>query len=344
MTNNLLSDTIKPIDVVIAWVDGDDPALVEKRKRYLGHQAETSISSGAHSTRFASADEIRYCLLSIMRFAPFVRNIFIVTDGQDPDLYDVIKANFPERVDSLKIVDHKEIFRGFEEALPTFNSISIGNMVWRIEGLSERFVYFNDDTFLIREINPEEWFRGNSPVLRGRWTPAPHLRVIWDKIRTTIKRDLLGNKDFQPRASFHIGQWNSARLLGFRYRYFTNSHTPHTVGKKVVEDFFENNKPVFEKNIAFRFRNYSQFTFISLSNHLQLLARNRSIANPALAYLKPYSRGAGYIDKKIELCEKDQTIKYLCVQSLDMCSREDQKRILGWMERLLEIEIPNDTK
>ncbi|MCU0459319.1 MAG: Stealth CR1 domain-containing protein, partial [Bacteroidales bacterium] len=65
-----------PVDVVIAWVDGDDPRLVEKRSRYQSGGRITT-ASGAHPTRFASSNEIRYCVLSILRFAPFVRNIFI---------------------------------------------------------------------------------------------------------------------------------------------------------------------------------------------------------------------------------------------------------------------------
>ena len=127
------------IDAVIAWVDGSDPVLNEKRNTYLGRSDSSSLRSGAHSTRFASDNEIRYCVLSIMKFAPFIRNIYIITDGQDPDLYDDIKKYFPERLSSFRVIDHKEIFEGYEQYLPTFNSISIGHMIWRIKGLSDNF-------------------------------------------------------------------------------------------------------------------------------------------------------------------------------------------------------------
>ena len=165
MTDIPSSEKEHPIDVVIAWVDGSDPVLTEKRNRYLGLTGDNA-HPGAHPTRFASINEIRYCVLSVFRFAPFVRNIFIVTDGQEPDLYGDIKTWFPEREGSLRIVDHSEIFEGFEGSLPTFNSISIGNMIWRIKGLSDNFVYFNDDTFLIRSIKPEDFCIDNIPVLR----------------------------------------------------------------------------------------------------------------------------------------------------------------------------------
>lgn len=335
MTGNLSSAEELPIDVVIPWVDGSDPQLAEKRGRYLPQSGPKN--PGAHPTRFASINEIRYCVLSILKFAPFVRNIFIVTDGQDPQLYNEIKAWYPERLDSIRIVDHTEIFEGFEQYLPTFNSISIGNMIFKIKGLSENFVYFNDDLFLIRPIEPHHWFVGNRPVMRGRWVPAPLPKLLWYKGLTAFNRQLLGKADYQPRSSFHLGQWQSAWLLGFRYRYFAVSHTPHAVNRKLFEQFFNQNQSLIEKNISYRFRNPNQFTFVSLSNHLQLLDGNRNISPPALAYLQPHNRAEYYIENKISLCEKDTGIKFMCAQSLEMCPGEVQQKLFDWLDQLLSV-------
>ncbi len=325
-----------PIDAVIAWVDGDDPKLAQKRSNYV-HGTNVPIGSGAHSTRFASSNEIRYCVLSVLRFAPYIRNIFIVTDEQDPDIYNDVRKYFPEKLDSIRIVDHKEIFEGYESYLPTFNSISIANMIWRIKGLSENFVYFNDDTFLIRDMKPEEWFVDGRPVLRGRWVPATTPRAFWNSVKILFNRHILGKKDFEPRASFHLGQWNAAAMLGFKFRYFTNSHTPHSVNRKLVEEYFSKNDSLLKKNISFRFRDHSQFTFISLSNHLQLLDGNRHIAGPALAYLKPQDHAEDYVDKKIALCESNPGIRFLCIQSLEMCRKEDREKLFSWLDRKLEL-------
>lgn len=326
-----------PIDVVIAWVDGSDPKHTEKRNRFIRGKT-TKAHPGAQATRFASINEIRYCILSILKFAPFVRNIYIVTDEQDPNIYDDVRTYFPERLSSIRIVDHKEIFEGYEKHLPTFNSISIGNMIWRIKGISNNFVYFNDDTFLIRPMKPEDWFINNKPVLRGRFTTPPYLKLLWNKIKIVYHRHLQGKTSYQPRASFHVGQWNSASLLKFRWRYLSNSHTPHTVGREQVEEFFGREKKLLEKNISYRFRNSSQFTFISLSNHLQILNGNRHIEKPSLAYLQPYKRSKSYVDNKIRFCEKNSDIKYICVQSLDLCTKDDQYKVLGWMESILNLQ------
>lgn len=334
MSDSGISDKNQPIDVVITWVDGDDPEYRSRMEPYLGGKHRAKIP-GAHSTRFSSVNEIRYCLLSIFRFAPFVRNVYIVTDKQDPGLDKDINTYFPERSNSVRIVDHSEIFRDYEEYLPTFNSRSIQNMVWRIEGLSDNFVYFNDDTFLIRQIEPEDWFINNRPVLRGNWIPAPLLRILWNHIRKAVNHKILGNTGFQPRPSFHLGQWNAASLLGFRWRYFYSGHIPFAISRRTVEEFFMNNRGVIEKNSSSRFRHHEQFIFVSLSYHLELLKGNRQIARSDLSYLQPANRYSGYIDNKLRHCERDHTLRYMCVQSLDMCTMEEQRKLLSWMEKIL---------
>lgn len=101
------------IDVVIAWVDGNDPKHQAKMKPYLDPQSAKSDDI-AGPTRFRSEGEIFYCVASILRFAPFVRKIFIVTDEQNPHLEEFVQKNFPDNRTPIEIVDHKILFRGYE--------------------------------------------------------------------------------------------------------------------------------------------------------------------------------------------------------------------------------------
>ncbi len=89
----------KPVDVVIAWVDGDDPDHQAKMMPYLDSGERGYF--GSKRTRFRSVNEIRHCMLSIYTFAPFVRNVYVLTDNQDPMLYDDIKKHFPERLSTF---------------------------------------------------------------------------------------------------------------------------------------------------------------------------------------------------------------------------------------------------
>lgn len=156
------------IDAVITWVDGANPAHRQKLDAWLA-QSGGIRTPAADRTRFNDAGEIDWCIRSLLRFAPWFRRIHIVVDAQVPAIIDrLADSPFAGR---FNIVDHREIFRGFQQHLPTFNSRSIITMLWRIEGLSDNFVYFNDDMFLLREVAPEDFFRDGKVVQRGLWRP-----------------------------------------------------------------------------------------------------------------------------------------------------------------------------
>jgi hypothetical protein len=337
MSENAISADNNPIDAVITWVDGSDPALLKKMETFFGGVHRNKIP-GAHPTRFTNTNEIRYCVLSILRFASFIRNIYIVTDNQSPDLYEDIRVLFPEKEHSVKIVDHAEIFRGFEEALPTFNSRSIESMIWRIEGLADNFVYFNDDICLVRKTEPQDYFINNRPVLRGKWLLAPLPWLFWNAARIIFNRFFLKDHEYQPRASYHTGQWLSASLLGFNSRYFFFSHTPFAISRRRVGTFLQENPKLLEKNITHRFKHYSQFNFVALSYHLEILDGNRLMFNPDLIYVQPANRRKGYLDKKIKLCEVNSNIKFICIQSLELCNEEERAKVINWLSKKLGLQ------
>ena len=240
-------------------------------------------------TRFNSLNEIKYCLISILKFAPYLRKIFIVTDQQDPNIYPLVQKYFPKRISDIHIVDHLEIFQGFESFLPTFNSICISNMLWKIKGLSDKFIYFNDDVFIVRPTNPSTFFKNNRPVLRGKWRLPPYERILWDKTKYFFKKLFMGvEKEKTP--SFQINQWNAAKLLGFNFRFFMSGHVPLALNKKKLEEFFTDNPEILKQNIGYRFRSYNQFNTVSLANHIEYNKGNLNVFNSNGLYIKPYKR------------------------------------------------------
>ncbi|WP_214109451.1 stealth family protein [Acrocarpospora catenulata] len=149
----LVGDVDFPIDAVYTWVDGADPAWRARRDQRLhGGMCEGLSELATTEARFASRDELRYSLRSLTTYAPWVRKIWIVTDGQTPA--------WLREGDRVQMVDHKEIFRD-PSALPVFNSHAIEAQLHRIEGLAEHFLYLNDDFFLGRPLHPETFFEGN---------------------------------------------------------------------------------------------------------------------------------------------------------------------------------------
>ena len=98
------------IDFVIAWVDGSDPAHIAARHRF-SHQDEDAHAQASLETRFYNSGEIYYCIASILKYAPFVRRVYIVTDDQTPPLLESFaEAGLCDR-SFLELVSHDVIFR-----------------------------------------------------------------------------------------------------------------------------------------------------------------------------------------------------------------------------------------
>jgi len=143
-----------PVDVVYTWVDGDDPAWLDRKELA---QANNSANNGngkvADEERFRSRDELKYSLRSLQTFAPWVRTIHIVTAGQCPAW---LNTNHPK----IRLVDHKEIYSD-EKCLPTFNSSGIETQLHHVPNLADKFLYFNDDFFLGQYCEISDFFFGN---------------------------------------------------------------------------------------------------------------------------------------------------------------------------------------
>ena len=155
-----------PIDAVITWVDGRDPNFRRKRNKYLN---EIEVKQINKPTRFHEVGELYFVIKSIFKFAPFIRTIHIVTDDQIPEVIDKSKGWSKYYRDKIKVVDHKEIFREYKEVLPSFNILSIESLLYKIIGLAEHFIYFNDDMFLIKPTSPTDWFHNGLPIIRRHW-------------------------------------------------------------------------------------------------------------------------------------------------------------------------------
>ena len=114
----------------------------------VAHGRETGQTPAARASspnRFRDNDCLRYSLRSVHRHAPWVERIHIVTAGERPGW---LVPDHP----SIRLVRHDEIFPG-DGALPTFNSHAIEACLHRIDGVSERFLYFNDDLFLTADLD-----------------------------------------------------------------------------------------------------------------------------------------------------------------------------------------------
>jgi hypothetical protein len=149
----LLDTIVFPIDAVYTWVDDSDPAWQDRRARRLENGFRRRTDGATAASRYRSRDELRYSLRSLEEFAPWIRHVYLVTDDQVPGW-------LREEVDWITVVDHRDIFRD-PAALPTFNSHAIEAQLHRVPGLSEHFLYLNDDFFFARPVGPRTFFHAN---------------------------------------------------------------------------------------------------------------------------------------------------------------------------------------
>ena len=139
------------IDFVIAWVNGNDPAWLREKQKYI---SQKKINSDSRDIRFRDWENLQFWFRGVEKYAPWVNKIYFVTWGHIPEWLNVSN-------EKLVIVKHSDFIP--QNYLPTFNSHVIELNLHRIKGLSEHFVYFNDDMFLIKPVNESDFFRNGLP-------------------------------------------------------------------------------------------------------------------------------------------------------------------------------------
>ena len=241
-----LFEVTGPIDVVYTWVDGSDPEWNAQRLQALGFTRAQQIQEAAtHAARYRSHDELRYSLRSLEMFAPWVRTVHLVTAGQVPDWLD---TDHPR----LHLVDHRDIFTD-PDVLPVFNSHAIESQLHHIPGLSERYLYLNDDVFFGRPVAPSLFFHGNG--LAKFFTSTAlidaedhHAEDVPVMSAAKNNRDLI------------------ADMFG---RRVTNlfQHTPHPQLKSVLEQMEADHPDLFAQVSASPFRHPDDLSIASALHH-----------------------------------------------------------------------------
>jgi hypothetical protein len=251
----LLDDVTFPIDVVYTWVDGNDPAWRARRDRVLAEVGAPVNPQAANESRYVSHDELRYSMRSLYQYAPWVNHIWLVTDDQVPAWLD------PDHP-GLTVVSHRELFAG-RGSLPTFNSHAIETQLHRIEGLSEHFLYFNDDVLLGRPVAPHAFF---SPSGLSQLFPSP---AKIDPAPPSVE-------DAPVTAA---GKNNRALIdaaLGRRVTY-KMKHCPHPLRRELLAELSERFAQTLEATAHHRFRHPEDVSLPSSLYHYYAHGTGRAV-------------------------------------------------------------------
>jgi hypothetical protein len=327
-----VSLSAQPIDAVITWVDGSDPAHAARLAAYL-QEIGGQRPASAHPTRFNDAGELEYCVTSILRFAPWLRTIHIVTDRQVPPLLGKLRGTSYEG--KVRVVDHRDIFVGHEQHLPTFNSRAIITALWRIPELAEQFLFFNDDFVLLQPVAPTDFFRDDTMIVRGRWQRQSEYRPLRRLLRALRRwSDRDPARTATQRVKNLAAQEESARLAGYEREYLRMYHTPFTQRRSTLQRWFAAHPEKLEHNLGFRLRSPLQFKTEVLAAHLEFAQGSAQLdTHLRMVQLKPSEQWFPRLKRKLAQADRDARVAFACVQSLELAPRKVQRHLIDWLDR-----------
>jgi hypothetical protein len=250
-----------PVDAVYTWVDGADPHWQQRKAAALSALTASGVRTGASaptdndtpasdcdatgSARYASRDELRYSLRSLICFAPWIRRIFLVTDDQLPAWLD------PDH-QMITVVTHRDLF-GDTGRLPCFNSHAIESRLHRIPDLAEHVLYLNDDVFLGRPLPPSTFFLANGIA---RYFPSP------------ASIDPLPPSPAEPTVTV-AAKNNRQHLLDVFGRGVTQKmrHVPHALRRSVLVEIEQRLPDAVLATAGHQFRHPQDLAMVSSLHH-----------------------------------------------------------------------------
>lgn len=266
------------------------------------------------ASRYTDHDELRYSLRSLQMYAGFVRHVYIVTDGQVPPWLDTSAPG-------VTVVDHHDIIPA--DALPVFSSRAIESRLHHIPGLSERYVYLNDDMFVGRPVTPDRFFHANG-IARVAFSPyqlglgAPHPEETAPNAAGKNVRDLL--------------QEEHGRFITHKFK-----HVPYPQVKSVMCELEERFPEDFERTFRTRFRSLHDITpAATMHHHHALLSGHAVPGNQKLRYV---DIGMPDVLERIADIEESRGYEFFCLNDVDT-PQEDQERISEHLRAFLERYFP----
>ena len=246
------------IDFVVTWVDGNDPEWQKEKNKYNPDNKKNNSISDMRNIRYRDMDCLKYWFRGIEKNAPWVNKIYFITCGQVPKWLNIDNPK-------LVLVNHKDYIPS--KYLPTFNSNSIEASINTIKGLSDKFVYFNDDMFIINKVLPRDFFKNGLPC--DSMSLEPLIIMPTDNFHKKICNDLeIINKYFNFHKfkkankkqiySFKQGKhlFRTLSLLNYNtFVGFHNYHLPVPYLKKTFDEVWEREKDILDLTMSFKFRN-----------------------------------------------------------------------------------------
>ncbi len=278
-----IDDVTFPVDAVYLWVDGSDPEWADRMRAHRPAD-EQPANVDAQPERFRDFQELRYSLRSLDMYAPWIRTIYLVTDGQRPDY---LQFDDPR----LVLVDHREI--ADPDYLPMFNSDAIVTWLHRIPGLSEHFLYLNDDCFFGRDTTPTTFFH-----------PSGLLKVFPSAGTRPVGPVIEGEPMAQAKAKL------TRERIERRFERTISQvmrHTPHPMTQSMIQRVFEEYPDDIERTRRSRFRRVDDMPLDQMVHYLCQILGTGTRANVRYGYVNVAAPG-GADDLAALVAKRDREV------------------------------------
>ncbi len=336
--------TQNKIDFVITWVDGNDPEW-QKKKR----EAKGIYEGDSRDTRYRDWETLRFWFRGIETFAPWVNKVFFVTCGHYPEWLNL-------ECEKLKLVLHEDFIPA--QYLPTFSCRPIEFNLHRIPGLSEQFVYFNDDMFLTSPVKPEDFFKNGlpcdsaildaqSPTAKGCNGEKMELKEVYSSLffntaiinRNFSKKEVI-NRNRNKWITPVYGSKVIKTLLLSPWKLFTgfsSDHLPYSYLKNTYDKVWNTEGEVLHSACIHKFREPNDVSSRLLS-YWQIVEGNFSPRSPKIG-LQTFISNDDKANQKVFKLIADGKYKMICVND-EYSGNEFEKIKMQWIKSF-ELLLPD---
>ena len=323
-------DINEKIDIVVLWVDGNDEEWLKEKNKYLNIKGDSKVN------RFRDCENLQYLFRGIDKYAPWVNKVFFITWGHVPSWLDTNN-------EKIVIVKHKEFIP--KQYLPTFNSNVIELNLHRIEQLSEKFILLNDDFFILKSVQPTDFFVNGKPT--DVYVEYTQLASFYNDIHFFMKANILAlinkhfnkeevvKKHFKKMINLKYKKFNFKTMVSLKFKKkfcgFWNFHTPQPYLKETFRIVWEKEYENLDFACYNKFRNSTDLGHY-LCRYWQMVSGNFVPKKDESKYLIFLNDNTNNIKEL-----KSGKYKYVCVNDayVDIDFEKAKKEINNTLQELL---------
>lgn len=337
------------IDFVIPWVDDRDPIWRTEKQKYWNiqngdHREQPATNIDANNeARFRDWQNLKYWFRAVEKFAPWVHKIYFVTCGHFPEWLNTMHPK-------LVLIKHEDYIP--KQYLPTFSANPIEINFHRIPGLSEHFVYFNDDMFLTNSVMPEDFYQNGLPKEMAVQYPLSNSGAndTFQHMLLTMAGQINAHFDLQKSIRANWKKWfhpSYGKLLVHNICLAKNRrvsgliipHVPTSLRKTTMNEVWSTIGPMMEATSAHKFRTPNDITQY-IFRYWEIMKGSFDPVN-VFSYAEEFHVGDGNIELVCEVI-RQKKYKMICVN--DDVSVENVELMIAQVKEAFDSILPDKSE